>query len=156
MVLKEMKSFYNSEITALTVEKNDLSKKVMQRPQLALQTRESKSFETWPGWDPVQTQQYPSDDCLSKLDFNDMQVLSIGVNKASLVAQVGSQSIFKTGGYEDETSFQISLNQNRTPIKKVTFKWKNYDNGYYERAHWFFEFFDDRNSLLGRVDNRPD
>lgn len=38
----------------------------------------------------------------------------------------------------------------------MTYKWINYDNGYYERAHWFFEFFDERNRLLGRIDNRPD
>ena len=71
------------------------------------------------------------------------------------MAQIGSLKTFKTGGYQDETSFQISLNQNLTPIRKVTFLWKNYNNGYYDRAHWIFEFFDESGASLGKVDNRP-
>ena len=38
----------------------------------------------------------------------------------------------------------------------MKFKWLNFDNGYYDRPHWYFEFLDKDEMTVGFVNNRPD
>lgn len=154
-VMQDMKTIYNAEVEALIGENKQLSRRVPTAGSLAM--RESQVFVTWPESQAVRTVHYPDFAVLSSHTVEQLQPFKLGVNRASLLAQFGDVDPFRTGGFQNETEVQMQIDQLSASARVATlkFKWLNFDNGYYDRPHWYFEFVARDGLLVGFANNRP-